>query len=164
MNSWRIYFGYHSSIHNKRLQGQQLMFIFHDGHLAKRQDDCCDWNLVLKSGLWCDRTFPIDSVTERRTLELQVQNGLLWYIRYIKDFIANLNLSFCLDEAVVQGIETNIPGFPSSNTAMLIRGGINHFVNDIQLDLGLIHYQFIANIPFISLRSEMLSVAKFCQK
>ena len=47
----------------------------------------------------------------------------------IKEVIVNLNLSFCPDEAVVQGIETNIPGFPSSNIAMLIRGGINHFVN-----------------------------------
>ena len=82
----------------------------------------------------------------------------------IKEVIVNLNLSFCPDEAVVQGIETNIPGFPSSNTAMLIRGGINHFVSDVQLDLGLLHYQFIANIPFISLRSGLPSVTKFCQK
>ena len=62
----------------------------------------------------------------------------------------NLNLSFCPDEVVVQGIETNIPGFPSSKTAMLIRGGINHFVNDIQLDLGLTHISSLQHSLHIS--------------
>ena len=95
-------------------------------------------------------------------LRTYFDNVMTW--NNIKEVIVNLNLSFCPDEAVVQGIETNIPGFPSSKTAMLIRGGINHFVSDIQLDLGLTQYQFIANNPFISLRSGLLCVAKFYQK
>ena len=81
-------------------------------------------------------------------LRTYFDNVMTW--NNIKEVIVNLNLSFCPDEAVVQGIETNIPGFPSSNTAMLIRGGINHFVDDIQLDLGLTHISSLQHSLHIS--------------